>query len=302
MKYTTDDIEKIIRFDRTQDEIGIFIHLEILFMCNYYCEYCYARNHNVFGSMADKQCLDKMITSLKCINFKFSVSILGGEPSMHPHLDYLLSELRKIPNLNKILVITNGKKLINQNFIEKIDYIILSMHTTQIKDLNKFKQSIDYYKPKLRQITCIYQFKFDGMIKEIFEYIKPLNIEMMIECGFDRNFITHKLKLPKWIYKEYLPYIKQYRYNIFYFRNGDILKLHDIEYSEMELRNLKGMSCELKELDLSFKQPTIFKSVCGNKISFTEKEINKIPKYQTCSVDHCNCQSLMFGGKFRFDK
>lgn len=302
MKYTTDDIEKIIRFDETQSEIGFIVHLEVLFLCNYYCEYCYARAHNKFDSAADKKCLDKIIETLKCINFKFSVSILGGEPSIFPHLNYLLCELRKIPNLNKILVITNGKKLINQNIVEKIDYMILSMHSTQIKDIAEFKKSIDYYRPKLKQITCIYQHKFDNMIKEIFDYIKPQNIEMMIEYGFDVNFITYKSKLPEWIYKEYLPYIKQYRYNEFYFKNGDVLKLHDIEYSEMGLRNIKGMFCELKELDLSFKQPTVFKSVCGNNISFTDLNINQIPKCQICTVSHCNCQSLMFGDKFCANK
>lgn len=301
INYKIENVYKIERTDKIKNDTGILIHLEILFLCNYFCEYCYARARNKFDSMASKAELDRMLETLKQINFGFSVSILGGEPSIHPLLKYFLKELDKIKLLKKKIVITNCKKLIKEDILEYIDYIIPSLHTTQITNLENFKNAVDYYGDKLRQITCVYQPQHDDMIYDIFKYIIPKNIELIIEYGFDENFITNKLKLPEWIYNEYIPYIKQRRFHTYFFDNSEKLELYDIEFSELNLRELRGFECELREFALSFKQPTIFRSVCGNNISFCGGEINNKPDKQICNVSHCNCQSLTFGDKKRIE-
>ncbi len=120
-----------------KDFMHIFFALNCT--CNFKCSYCCNQNTRkkypaVFPKERIASLLDE-IFSLKKEEYVFS--LVGGEPSIYPHLEYFYEKVNeKAPEATKIRIYTNGSRLpFIANLIEKNSNIsheiIISMHFEQ---------------------------------------------------------------------------------------------------------------------------------------------------------------------------
>lgn len=86
--------------------------------CNIRCSWCYARETNYISKdQMSIEDLDKVLSFIIDSNDK-DIIILGGEPTVYPHLEYLLTKCKQ-NNLRTTLV-TNGLKLKNKDYLSHL--------------------------------------------------------------------------------------------------------------------------------------------------------------------------------------
>jgi MoaA/NifB/PqqE/SkfB family radical SAM enzyme len=83
--------------------------------CNYHCTYCCADELNVsekIKTSKEKSVIRLVIAKLKLINFEYNLEILGGEPLLSKHIDFIISEVQKIDSRTSenTFIITNLSK------------------------------------------------------------------------------------------------------------------------------------------------------------------------------------------------
>lgn len=102
---------------------------DLLSVCNLKCPYCYARKQYKNYIIQNKNQINIIISKLKKIEYNFHCGLLGGEPTLHPYLYYVIDELYKIKNCKKIKLITNGTKKIS-HINDKLE-VNFSLHPSQ---------------------------------------------------------------------------------------------------------------------------------------------------------------------------
>lgn len=107
------------------------IWLTINRACNIRCKWCYARETNyVSKDQMSIEDLDKVLSFI--IDSKDrDIIILGGEPTVYPHLEYLLSKCKEY-DLRTTLV-TNGLKFKNKDYLKHLYEIGLDQVDISIK-------------------------------------------------------------------------------------------------------------------------------------------------------------------------
>ena len=99
--------------------------------CNIRCSWCYARETNYISK--DQMSIEDLNKVLSFIidSKDRDIIILGGEPTVYPHLEYLLKECKK-NNLYTTLV-TNGLKLKDMEYLKKLYEVGLDQVDISIK-------------------------------------------------------------------------------------------------------------------------------------------------------------------------
>ena len=97
------------------------VHWELTEACNYRCSYCYNKNKeykNVFCTLEEAEAAVKHLAMANRPTYQ--VSLLGGEPTLHPYLSEIITLLSdSLGNrLEKISIITNGS--FNDKIIETL--------------------------------------------------------------------------------------------------------------------------------------------------------------------------------------
>ncbi len=85
--------------------------------CNLLCKWCYAQDYIMSKNEMSLELAKKLIDISKEVGSK-SIFLIGGEPTIHPNFFEILEYVLKI-NL-KAIVVTNGIKINNRSFCEKI--------------------------------------------------------------------------------------------------------------------------------------------------------------------------------------
>mgnify|MGYP000294131930 CR=1 FL=1 len=72
------------------------VHWDTLTICQLECSYCYARNTygREWNKLASKTVIDKVIDALSQSFLPFNLGLLGGEPTLGPHYNYIIDELK----------------------------------------------------------------------------------------------------------------------------------------------------------------------------------------------------------------
>ena len=87
------------------------IHWMLTSACNYRCSYCFDKNSGYEEGFCSLEQAEQAIRHLASANRpSYQVSLLGGEPTMHPHLAEIITMLGTHlgESLEKISIITNG--------------------------------------------------------------------------------------------------------------------------------------------------------------------------------------------------
>lgn len=156
------------------------ISITVIDFCQLKCEYCF--QYSKTSSFLTKNKLDIILNQLRKIDQKMEIIIMGGEPTLHPHLNYMLDELNKIENVKEILIFTNGIKLLDKIHFNSKVRLTFSYHYTQnnknniinnLKYLNKVNPPI-YYDVNIMMVP---NKKIDVSEFKKFCKVKPLYIE-----------------------------------------------------------------------------------------------------------------------------
>lgn len=219
----------------------IIVGLDITKLCQYKCEYCYARNERYTYSNKDWFVpLDKIMYIIECMlkaprGFHFEVNVYGGEPSLHPDIDKIIKTLCSIDRIHEVDLITNGR-VVHTNDYEKL-HPMFSFHASQVKSIDDFIKNALKYKNSI--VAVMRTGNEEEQCEECIRKCHENNIFCTI--GFaqtDQKFVLQK----RFDIENEVRYICDER--------G--LTLHDIFFEDWFHKSFKGKTCLMNDFSIWF--------------------------------------------------
>ncbi|HEF2146270.1 TPA: radical SAM protein [Campylobacter coli] len=152
--------------------------------CNFDCVYCELEAQKPQAKQDEIVSVEEIVLEVqnileKNISFDFLTLTANGEPSLYPHLEELISSLRKIAKDKKLLILSNGTAVLDQdkfNALLKLDVVKFSLDSAIPKTfyrIDRALKNIDLEKMIEKMAEFKTQFKGD-LIMEIL-VVKDLN-------------------------------------------------------------------------------------------------------------------------------
>ncbi|EAH8788773.1 radical SAM protein [Campylobacter jejuni] len=152
--------------------------------CNFDCVYCELEAQKPQAKQGEIVSVEEIVLEVqnileKNISFDFLTLTANGEPSLYPHLEELISSLRKIAKDKKLLILSNGTAVLDQdkfNALLKLDVVKFSLDSAIPKTfyrIDRALKNIDLEKMIEKMAEFKTQFKGD-LVMEIL-VVKDLN-------------------------------------------------------------------------------------------------------------------------------
>ncbi|HEB7545617.1 radical SAM protein [Campylobacter coli] len=152
--------------------------------CNFDCVYCELEAQKPQAKQDEIVSAEEIILEVqgaleKNVPFDFLTLTANGEPSLYPHLDELISSLRKIAKDKKLLILSNGTAVLDQdkfNTLLKLDVVKFSLDSAISKTfyrIDRALKNINLEKMIEKMAEFKTQFKGD-LVMEIL-VVKDLN-------------------------------------------------------------------------------------------------------------------------------
>ncbi|HEG3772700.1 TPA: radical SAM protein [Campylobacter coli] len=152
--------------------------------CNFDCVYCELEAQKPQEKQDKIVSVEEIILEVqgaleKNVPFDFLTLTANGEPSLYPHLDELISSLRKIAKDKKLLILSNGTVVLDQdkfNTLLKLDVVKFSLDSAISKTfyrIDRALKNINLEKMIEKMAEFKTQFKGD-LVMEIL-VVKDLN-------------------------------------------------------------------------------------------------------------------------------
>ncbi|EKE4118350.1 radical SAM protein [Campylobacter coli] len=152
--------------------------------CNFDCVYCELEAQKPQEKQDEIVSVEEIILEVqgaleKNVPFDFLTLTANGEPSLYPHLDELISSLRKIAKDKKLLILSNGTVVLDQdkfNTLLKLDVVKFSLDSAISKTfyrIDRALKNINLEKMIEKMAKFKTQFKGD-LVMEIL-VVKDLN-------------------------------------------------------------------------------------------------------------------------------
>lgn len=152
--------------------------------CNFDCVYCELETQKPQAKQDEIVSVEEIVLEVqnileKNISFDFLTLTANGEPSLYPHLEELISSLRKIAKDKKLLILSNGTAVLDQdkfNALLKLDVVKFSLDSAISKTfyrIDRALKNIDLEKMIEKMAEFKTQFKGD-LVMEIL-VVKDLN-------------------------------------------------------------------------------------------------------------------------------
>ena len=274
------------------------LHIDINTICNQKCEYCYSRqekqNWGLF--LPNKYIDDVLFPNLKMIsdNTYLDVSILGGEPTLHPRFNEVLSFLKSLSN-TRVSITSNGTNGYKNN--EKSDKIrwAFTYHPSQIKDIHSWISPIIERKDDWWEVAISPLIDCWGSEKEILSNVDRIK-EVISLCHtngikvqptFQFNpYEDNEVHIDTTLVEKYYSFLKDeypiYEYNTEYLNDYTIL---------IEKKNyLKGCICINNNFNLSVRGE--LRQCCSN-LEVSWNELIPISKVMVCPLKECTCYGFL---------
>jgi len=94
--------------------------------CNYDCSYCPAVIHDNYSPHADLKILKKTVDKLYTLHKPLRLSLTGGEPCVHPHIEQLIDYIKQ-KNM-WLSITTNGTRRPQWYEMQQVDQYVFSLH------------------------------------------------------------------------------------------------------------------------------------------------------------------------------
>ena len=115
--------------DRFGREID-YMRISVIDSCNLNCYYCNPQDNNkncqAINTLSVKKvlCIVRAATRLGITHFRLT----GGEPLLHPQIDEMVSQIKKIPGVRSVSLTTNA--------------VLLAQHAKQLKETGPVGQGL----------------------------------------------------------------------------------------------------------------------------------------------------------------
>lgn len=254
--------------------------------CNFDCVYCELKGAKPVKEMQEVVSVDEVITALKIALLKHpDIDVItitaNGEPTLYPYLDELVSKINEIKGNYKLLILSNGASIVNENIqktLEKIDIVKLSLDCASAKCFKKIDRP--YKDINIDDIIS-------SMIKFSKHYKGSLVIEVLVVDGInDKDEEFEKLNLV-------LNDIKPSRVDI-----STIDRPPAYKVKQVSMERLEELAHKIKSLHVSIAYRKDYK---GKKNSFSKDEILNLISKRPQSIDDIN-MSFDDKTKIRFKK
>lgn len=254
--------------------------------CNFDCVYCELKGAKPVKEMQEVVSVDEVITALKIALLKHpDIDVItitaNGEPTLYPYLDELVSKINEIKGNYKLLILSNGASIVNENIqktLEKIDIVKLSLDCASAKCFKKIDRP--YKDINIDDIIS-------SMIKFSKHYKGSLVIEVLVVDGInDKDEEFEKLNLV-------LNDIKPSRVDI-----STIDRPPAYKVKQVSMERLEELAHKIKSLHVSIAYRKDYK---GKKNSFSKDEILNLIAKRPQSIDDIN-MSFDDKTKIRFKK
>jgi organic radical activating enzyme len=207
------------------------------------------------------------------------VSLVGGEPLLHPDLSEIIKVVRRSGITNKIRVVTNGLLLhrMSEQFWKSVDEIHVSLypnHPKKLRDLAVYKR---YAKRNSVGLKLRYQDYFNEYFLETANTDEPLVRRIYLTCSAPREACCHTLyeghyyKCPRAVF---IPMIHKNRADLAAAKDG------------LDIRGSKNLGEDLVEY-FSTKTPLRACRYCLGSIGkrFTPQQVSRQAQTQSISQD-----------------
>jgi len=262
----------------------------IIDICQYKCSYCYAVDFNVNTYRKKSLAWKIVLSKLKRVDTPFVVEILGGEPTLHPHILEITKELNKLKNCIKIELITNLAK--KMSYFEKFD----------IPECNKLEITPSYH-PEYKEgflDKCFELKKFNNIHylvnvnlsddPEEWEYIKyMLSKSEELKMGFNFLFTAPRWK-PNYT-EEFFEYFAEILVNNDYypftFSDGNTKNITTQDIVKNKLNKFKGFKCKSLIYDIDLYG--VITNMCTYKKQPLMLSKDSLVAEVICPQDSCDC-------------
>jgi hypothetical protein len=290
---------------------NIRLHWDIITLCNYNCEYSYARaNKETWSKIQNIKIINNILNKIIKINKDVDVILLGGEPTMSSNYFYILNHLSQLKNVKNIGCISNGSiKNINTHLDQYPEFktkftFNLTFHPSQVKNIDDFINIINIIKKRDQfelNINIMLIQEFNEKIIYLLNYLVKNKINFYYNIPFDKYNMEKSLfgsdSYLKWIYNINEQFDSE-KELIFKTINGNIFNLNDIDVIYNSYNKFKNWICDNKNFEIRVNDDNFYR-MCSGEI-FTINEINNL-KELICPLENCNCQGLLSNSKRKIE-
>ena len=278
------------------------VHIEWFFTdwCNYACSYCSAAEEMAqnFSKKDSPSKYKLLLKKLGMIKTPFHIELLGGEPTLHPHIFEVLRELKAMEHCNDIEVVTNLSRSINyfekmntpeydgvrilasyhpeyftDAFIEKAIAITAMDHLGFMVNVNLSDQKEDW--PQILKLINTFD---DNDIRYGFNFLHSTPV-------YSPNYSPE-------FFEVFSPYLKDNEKQdfVYNFEDGTTSILSESKIVAEGYNQFKGYKCTPLMYTMS-SDGTIVNNCTRRKLPIIITTDDLI-KEETCPLDYCSCDIM----------
>lgn len=287
-----------IQYHSQQIPTHLNFHWDTLTICQLKCPYCYARNigGKDWGKITSIKTIDKVIEAMSRSTLPFNLGLLGGEPTIGPHYNYILDKVSSLSNNSKIYVTTNAEKDLSLDIIRPRLSFLFSYHPGNCTSEEMFLKNVYHMKNnniKLK-VNIILHPKKEFWQKSLNMAIKLKEIGVKIHPHFlynnwDRTFFKYQ--------KEFWDTFKIFEdepKELFY--NEDCF--NDYEVYKLKLTNFEGWNCYHNNYEIDVHGRVVQMCKQTDERSDLNKDLDYFKNIDSvkpiiCQYKECNCDGLL---------
>ncbi len=295
-----------VGLDHMQDRN--YVHWDITTVCNYSCSYCYAMREygDNWNKETSRDTVKLILTSLYASTMPVFLGLLGGEPTLSKHFEFILEELREKffkREHDRVYITTN----LSRDISWYLDFPTADYYHNKLFFLVSYHSSEANPDDFLKKINILldlgYKVKVNIMINNSSDsWATTKNLLIRTKLLQDRTkLIVH----PHFVYKnehelfDYPDNLDEYFGDLIqgpkeYIQNG--IEYCDREIFEKSLNKFEGMNCWLNNYEID---------LYGNVYKFCTRETSNLLEDLTffkrikrtlairCKHKACTCDGLL---------
>ena len=177
------------------------VYLDIVHRCNMECANCYLPNRD-FADLETDKILHFISRFKKPTEFRF----IGGEPTLHKDLPYIIKQVNEMPVRHRTTVVTNGLRMASGEYVKQLKKaglktVYLSMTGFDDDEVYKITDNLACANKKIKALNNIINNKLrlalgciviKGLNAFLFQapedaYIGGVTVKMLYEAGSQTN-------------------------------------------------------------------------------------------------------------------
>lgn len=284
----------VFKCNITKDDC-VLIQLNICSICQQHCWYCYARNgkcHIVWNKILPFNFIKKIINAIGYMRYNVRLSILGGEPLLHPNFNDILLETLKYDNIKKVDIFSNGLKSIKKYVIDPKIFYTFSFHSVETNGLKLIENANFCLKNNVNfDINCLY-YEDNANFLSFFKTIKDTPIISHSSISIVYNYIddtAFKIVVPDKYKCLYAEQVKKFNVDGVNYNLEEVFKHH--------FNNFKGWKCYKQNIWITTDGRIYVTGSKNRYLTLNELRNYKIT-YDICTHSGCTDEdSLMYNKK-----